>query len=329
MTRPPIEPVVWRAPSRPARSRRPTGTEPFPDPKVIRLPGEGPEDVVVDAAGRILTGIADGRILRVSPDGRTIETVGRTSGRPLGLHVLPGGDVLVCDAERGLLRLDPETGALSTLAEVAFASNAVAASDGTIYFTSSSRRFGLDHWMGDILEHSGTGRLLCLRPDGTMDTLLDGLYFANGVALTPDESAIIVAETGRYRLTRFPLDGSPPGTWIDNLPGLPDNVSVAADGTLWVALVIARDPRLDLLLRMPPVFRRVLWALPERLRPPPRRTAWVIAVDPHGRVVRDLQRPGDTFAMVTGVARHGDRLYLGSLTEPAICALEVEVSPGT
>jgi hypothetical protein len=202
----------------------------------------------------------------------------------------------------------------------------VAAKDGTIYVTSSSRRFDFDHWMGDILEQSGTGRLLRLRPDGTLETLLDGLYFANGVALTLDESAVVVAETGRYRLTRLNLADGRTDTPAGNLPGSPDNMSLAPDGTFWVAMVIARDPRLDLLLRLPPVFRKALWALPERLQPRPRRTAWIIALDADGHIVRDLQRPGTDFGMVTGVVQHGNRLYLGSLTDPAICAIDL---PGT
>ena len=77
-----------------------------------------------------------------------------------------------------------------------FCSNAVAAADGTIYFTVSSRRHGLDDWLSDILEHEPTGLLVRLSPGGEPQVLLDGLQFANGVALAPDESYVMVAETG-------------------------------------------------------------------------------------------------------------------------------------
>jgi hypothetical protein len=50
---------------------------------------------------------------------------------------------------------------------------------------------------------------------------------------------------------------------------------------------------------------------------------WVLGVDLDGRVVRDLQGPGDRFAMVTGVVRCGDTLYLGSLLGSAIGVLDL------
>jgi sugar lactone lactonase YvrE len=49
--------------------------------------GHGPEDVVVDGEGRIYTGVDDGRILRLSPDGQRIDVIADTGGRPLGLEL--------------------------------------------------------------------------------------------------------------------------------------------------------------------------------------------------------------------------------------------------
>ncbi len=44
--------------------------------------GEGPEDVLVDASGRVCTGLADGRIVRLAGPGQAPETVARVPGRP-------------------------------------------------------------------------------------------------------------------------------------------------------------------------------------------------------------------------------------------------------
>jgi sugar lactone lactonase YvrE len=294
----------------------------LPPVTLIPLPATGPEDVVVDGMGRLLTGVSDGRILRITPERRDIRTVAVTGGRPLGLHVMGDGRLVVCDAEHGLLRLDPETGALETLR---FASNAVTDTEGTIYFTQSSRRFGLARWQGDILEHSGTGRLLRRRRDGHVEVLLEDLQFANGVALTRDHSAVIVAETGSYRLTRLWLTGTRAGqrdVMADNLPGSPDNMATAPDGTIWVALANPRDPLLDLALRSPPAIRKAVWALPDRLQPGPRRTTRLINVDTDGRIVRDLRGRVDGFQMATGVVQHGGRLYLGSLISSTIAVLD-------
>jgi sugar lactone lactonase YvrE len=299
---------------------------------LIPLPGEGPEDVVADADGRLYTGLADGRVLRVDPGTRAVEQVGDTGGRPLGLEALPDGRLLVCDSVRGLLRLDPGSRAVETLVRevggtpLRFCSNAVAAADGTVYFSESTRRFGFDHWRSDIFEHSASGRVLRLGTDGRVETLLDGLRFANGLALAADESYLVVAQTAGYELTRLWLTGPRAGTaepWVANLPGFPDNVSRGPSGLVWVAMPNPRDRRLDALLPRAPWIRRAVHAIPERLQPQPVRTAWVIGVDERGDVVRDYQAPGERWAFATGVVENGGRLYLSSIAERSLAVLDL------
>lgn len=294
-------------------------------PRYLPLPGNGPEDVVVDSSGRLLTGLLDGRVLRVDPATGVVETVGDTGGRPLGLEALPDGRVLVCDSPRGLLRLDPDTGEIETLAAgMRFCSNAVAASDGTVYFSDSTRRYTFEHWRADIYEHTCTGRLMAWR-DGEVETLLDGLAFANGVALAADESYVVVAQTGAYCLTRYWLTGTQAGTaetWVDGLPGFPDNIARGESGLVWVTLPSPRDPRLDWLHPRAPWLRTVAWQLPEALAPKPVRTLWVLGVDPSGAVVRDLQVTGE-WSFATGVAEHDGRLYVASIAESSLAVLDL------
>jgi sugar lactone lactonase YvrE len=299
--------------------------------RLLGVDGAAPEDVVVDGAGRVVTGVDDGRLLRVGGGGR-VEPLADTGGRPLGVELLGDGRLLVCDARRGLLAVDAATGAVEVLvdrvagAPLRFCNNAAVATDGTVYFSDSSRRFGIDHWRADLLEHSGTGRLLRRDPDGAVEVLLEGLQFANGVALAPDESFVAVAETGAYRLTRLWLTGGGAGrtdVLVDNLPGFPDNLSCGPTGLIWIALGSPRVPLLDRLHRLHPAVRRGVWALPERLQPKPVRTLWVQAVDAGGALVHDLQGPGDRYAMVTGVREHQGRLYLGSLAERAVAVLDL------
>ncbi|MEH6379422.1 SMP-30/gluconolactonase/LRE family protein, partial [Streptomyces sp. KLMMK] len=238
---------------------RPAPPRPLPPLRMLRIGGPGPEDVVVDGDGRVLTGTGDGRIRRITlpgpRGGARVEEVADTGGRPLGLEALPDGRLLVCNAERGLLRVSPGAGGgVEVLADsvagepLRFCSNATAAADGTVYFTASSRRYGLRDWRADIVEHSGTGRLLRLPPGGVPEVILDGLQFANGAALAADESFVVVAETGAYRLTRLWLTGPRSGlrdTLIEDLPGFPDNLSRSADGTFWTALAAPREALLD------------------------------------------------------------------------------------
>ncbi|HEU4421157.1 MAG TPA: SMP-30/gluconolactonase/LRE family protein [Pilimelia sp.] len=331
MRRPPIRPVVWQPPRAPLRSRRRAGPVPLPPPRLIGLDGVGPEDVVVDPVGRVVTGLADGRVLRIDPASERVEMLADTGGRPLGIELLPDGRLLVCDARRGLLAVDSGSGAVVCLVDrvageaMRFCNNAAVTRDGTVFFSDSSRRFGIDHWRADLLEHSGTGRLLRRDPDGTVEIVLDGLQFANGVALAEDESFVVVAETGAYRLRRLWLRGERAGhtdVLVDNLPGIPDNLASGTGGLIWLALASPRDARLDMLHPRHPALRRAVWALPQRLLPE-RRTLWVQAVDASGAVVHDLQNPGRAYHMVTGVREHDGRLYLGSLVERSIAVLEL------
>lgn len=318
-------------------------TAPLPDLTTVAADAEGPEDVVVDAEGRVLAGLADGRIVRLtlSDEGRLdhYEVVARTGGRPLGLEVTAGGALLVCDARRGLLRVDPADGSVRVLADhvagvpLRFPSNVVEAADGSVYFTVSSRRYGLDEWAGDILERTGTGQLVRLRPGGEPEVLLDGLQFANGLALAPDESFAVVVESGAYRLTRYWLTGPAAGerdTLIDDLPGFPDNLSRGAGGLFWVAIAAPREAYLSLLHRSTsPAFRRALWRAVRKHPPGPRRTTGAMAFTTDGRVVHDLRRRRSPYRMITSVCERGDHLVMGSLLENglAICPLPLPLPP--
>lgn len=326
MPRPSLRPVVWDPPAAPERARAKASSPPMPSPTLCPLPAVGPEDVVLDADGLIITGTEDGRILRVDPTGGAVSEVARTGGRPLGIE-RAGDALVVCDAYEGLLRVDAGTGGVERLCTAAdgvplnLCNNAAVASDGTIYFTDSTQRFPLEHWRGDLAEHGGTGRLLRRRPDGATDVILDGLQFANGVALAPDESFVAVAETGSYRIQRVWLAGDRAGAaevLTDNLPGFPDNISTGSDGLIWIALGSPRNAVLDWLHPRRPVLRKALWALPEQLLPKPVETAWVLALDAGGTVVHDFQRSDPSFHLVTGVREQDGRVYMGSIVAAAV-----------
>jgi sugar lactone lactonase YvrE len=317
MARPSIAPQVWKAPK--VLKAAPM---PLPPLTVVPVNGTGPEDVLVDK-GHVFTGVDDGRVLRLTPDGRRLDLVADTGGRPLGLEWYPDGRLLVCDAKRGLLLVSRQGGDVEVLVprgpDLRVCNNAAVAKDGTVYFTDSSARFDLDHWKADLLEHSGSGRLLRRSVDGSVDVLLSGLYFANGVALAADESYVVVASTGSYRLDKVELASGKRTILDDNLPGIPDNVSTGSDGLVWVALASDRVPVLDLALRMPPVFRKAVWALPDRLQPKDKPVVWVRAIDgTDGRVVHDFRGVRPDYHMVTGVREDDGVVYLSSLEERAV-----------
>jgi sugar lactone lactonase YvrE len=327
MSKPSIQPLTWEPPPAPKLEGTWERNMALASLETLPVPGVGPEDIAVDAEGRYLTGLADGRICRVSDDARHLEIVADTGGRPLGIEHRADGQLIVCDARRGLLRVDPGTGEVETLVheldgrQLAFTNNAALHPDGSVLFTDSSLRFGIEHFKADLLEHSSTGRLLRWRESGEVEVLLEGLSFANGVALTHGGDAAVVAETSGYRLTRLWLAGERAGeqeVLIDNLPGFPDNLSTGPSGTIWIAMASTRNPALDFMLPRSPLLRKAAWALPDALQPKEARVAFVIGLDQDGAVTHNLQGPGDRFHYVTGVREHDGSLLLGSLVEGAM-----------
>jgi sugar lactone lactonase YvrE len=299
--------------------------------RVIQVPGHAPEDVVVDADGAIWTGTDDGAIVRIRP-GAAAEVVANTGGRPLGLAVSRDGRLLICDSHRGLLRLDPASGAFEILVSqvagrpLTFCSNVIESSDGTIFFTESTSRFPYEYYKGAVLEARASGSLFRRDVDGTVTTLATGLRFANGVALSADESALVVAETTACRVSTYPLTGSgvgEPVPLIEHLPGYPDNISLAPDGRIWVALVSERNAVGEWLAPRAPVLRRLLWRLPYSWMPNPKPLVWAIAVDLDGRVQAQLRTTDPRFALATGLVEHDGRLWLGCIGSSAVAYLDL------
>jgi sugar lactone lactonase YvrE len=311
--------------------------------------------VVVDLEGRLITGADDGRLWRwpaesvdaggdgaraangdsasAGSGGPAPELVADTGGRPLGIEVDPrDGSLIVCDAERGLLRVTGD-GTVTVLTDraagkpIRFCDNAAVTRDGTVYFTDSSDRYGISNWRLDLLEHRPNGRLLRYDPaSGHTDVVADGLYFPNGVTLTPDESALLFVETSAHRLMRISLDGGSP-TQLADLPAYPDNMAPVGDGTYWIALPSPRLASLERLLPYPRV-RQLVARVPERLQPQPKRYGLAALVDGDGRVLRTLHGPAGQYMMITGVRQHGSTLWLGSLTESAVARVSLEPAVG-
>lgn len=301
-------------------------------PTMRRLPigGRGPEDIAVHG-NRLVTGVADGRVLSFNPDGTDIQVVADTGGRPLGIEVMPDGRLLVCDAQRGLLRVDFDGGAVQPLntampgQTINLCNNATVTADGTVFFTDSTQHYGLDAFQSDIIERTASGRLLRRDPAGEVQVLLDNLEFANGVALADDESFVAVAETGAARVVRVWLIGPKAGqseVLIDDLPGMPDNLSTGTGGRIRVALPAPMLGLLHLVHRAPRRMRRLIGRAASALNHPPSVPARVMAVDRDGDIVGRIEgarRCG--YRMVTGVREFNGSLYLGSLLEDAVAAV--------
>lgn len=330
----PIEPVAWTAPPDPGY----TGPfEPNDRLKAIETlsvgDNHGPEAVAVDAEGRIYASTHEGRIVRLTADGTRPENWVETGGRPLGIRFDAVGHLVVADAFRGLLRIAPD-GTITVLATEAdgqpilYADDLDVAADGKIYFSDASTKFGARQWGGtyeasllDILEHGGHGRLLVWDPmTGAATTLISGLNFANGVAVSHDQTHVVVVETGSYRVLRHWLTGPKRGQTeplIEALPGFPDNIKPGLDGRYWIALISPRNKLVDALSGRP-FARKVIQRLPAFVRPKAALYGHIVAIDDRGSVVASLQDPAGAYRLNTSVLETRDYLYIGSLTMPAI-----------
>jgi sugar lactone lactonase YvrE len=324
----PIDPIAWTPPEAPA-------LEGIYQPNrllasVERLgegTGIGPEDVAVDSQGRIYGGMEDGRIIRFLPDGSHPELLADTGGRPLGLHFDETGNLIVADAKNGLLSIAPDGSitVLSTEADgVPFActDDIDIAVDGTIYFSDASFKFSFEEFTEELMEHRPNGRLMAYDPETkTTRVLMDSLNFANGVAVAPDQTSVVVVETGKYRVWRYWLSGPREGQseiLIDNLPGFPDGISSNGKGTFWLPLVSPRLADVDNIMLPRPFLRKIIMRLPESMLPAAENYGFVLGIDLEGRVVHNLQDPSASFSQITSVQEHEGMLYLGSLVEDAI-----------
>jgi sugar lactone lactonase YvrE len=285
-----------------------------------------PEDIAIDKNGNIYACSADGRIVRWQPDFSQPQTFVNTGGRPLGLHFDTVGNLIVADANRGLLAIDRESNmtVLSTQHEgrpYRLLENVEIAQDGTIYFTDASHKFTKKNLVDDLFEHQANGRLLAYDPTSkTTRLILGNIYFANGVALDAKEKSLFVVETGMYRILRHWIEGPKKGkTEVvrDNLPGYPDGLSVGSNDVLWVAIGSPRNESFDAMMPKP-FHRKIVHKLPKFLHPAPIRYSFILGLNQDGSVQHNLQDPQGNYAVISRVIEHQGNLYMGSFLENAV-----------
>src|SRR5215218_7948958 len=113
----PIAPAAWTPPVAPTLTGQYAQNTRLSS--VQKLPlgdGHKPEDVALDAEGKIYGGFEDGRIMVLQPDGTQPRLFADTHGRPLGLVFDREGNLIVADAIKGLLSVN-KAGEVKVLAE--------------------------------------------------------------------------------------------------------------------------------------------------------------------------------------------------------------------
>jgi sugar lactone lactonase YvrE len=174
-------------------------------------------------------------VLAVDLDG-TREVIVGVPSFPFCIDWLPGGQLLliVSSSDRRLLRRESD-GSLVTHADLRGLSDfpwneIVVDGRGNIYLNS----IGFDLMAG---EEAKPGIVALVTPDGSTRQVADGVLFPNGMAVTPDNSTLILAESYGQRLTAFDIEAdgglSNRRVWADLDGGYPDGICLDAEGAVW------------------------------------------------------------------------------------------------
>jgi sugar lactone lactonase YvrE len=173
-------------------------------------------------------------VIAVDPDGRS-EVIARVPTFPFCIDFLPDERLLIVSGRDGLLLRREPDGSLATHADLtSFAAppwnDIVVDGRGSIYVNNLGFAFGTGAAFAP-------GTVVVVTPDGKARQAADGLAFPNGMAVTPDNTTLIVAESYGERLTAFDIsaDGGLTNrrTWAETPGDHPDGICLDADGAVW------------------------------------------------------------------------------------------------
>lgn len=332
----PVRPVAWQSPPDRGYTGSFIANDALALAKSLPLEGErGPAAAAAAPEGGMFIATRGGHILHLNAASAQFSRFADTQGLPLGLAIADGR-LVIADARRGLLAADAQ-GGISVLASgdaegspLHFPTAVAAASDGTIYLADATSTPGIETralraGFLAMLQHGGDGRVLRYDPSsGKLTTVVDGLNFPAGLALTRDGRNLLVVEAGSYRVLRLPLSGESKGEaqlLLDNLPGLPAHIDRADDGTFWLGIAAPRSFILDRLSDRP-FLRKVLARLPRALRPHAARYGFLVHFDEDGNVLETLQDPSGRIAYATGAVEGPENLlFVTSLVGGEISVL--------
>ena len=253
-----------------------------------------PEAIAFDGNGLMYTANEDGRIIVLNRDGSNPQDYAQTGGRPLGLKFDLNGNLIVADAYQGLLLID--TSGQITVLTTGFGGvpfmltdDLDIGSDGTVYFSDATSLNNINNIANDWGQPNG--RLLSYNFNtGVTSLLLDNLYFANGVALSNDESFLVVNETAASRVRRYWLTGPNAGhsgvfAYVNqNSSWYPDNITHNDQFLFWVATI--NGP--------------------------------VLGLDENGQIIYRLNFNSNLLTENTSAIQYNDTLYLGSIQDSHI-----------
>ncbi|XVF43362.1 hypothetical protein PTKIN_Ptkin02bG0034400 [Pterospermum kingtungense] len=304
----------------------------------------GPESIAFDCKREgPYVGVSDGRILkwqgpnlgwkefavpspnrnRKTCDGSTSPDLEPTCGRPLGLKFNHATcNLYIADAYFGLLVVGPDGGVAQQLATSAEGvpfrlTNAldIDTNTGVVYFTDSSTIFQRRQILLSVATFDRSGRLLKYDTRTKKVTVIHrGLAFANGVALSKDNTFLLVSESAKMRILKFRIEDELANGYVPEqfakLSRIPDNIKSNEKGEFWIALNSGRG-------RIQKVNQTTLdgdsgipWISMDPIG---------VKYDQNGKILEQLDGNGGCiFDAVSEIEEYKGKLYIGSVVKPYV-----------
>lgn len=204
------------------------------------------EGVVIDKEGNAWGGGRNGKVYKVSPDGKVHEVAQLPEGSmPNGVTLDRAGNFVYCDlGKKAVMRLSPD-GKVSMIADragtlsLSLPNFCSYDAEGNLYVSNSSTQ-DISKVLAELTNPAPTGALVRIRPDGRGDIVAEGIYLANGTAIDPNEDAVYVLESSRNDCLRIQIkkDGTfgKPEIYSKDFPALPDGMAFDVDRNLYITL---------------------------------------------------------------------------------------------
>ncbi|CAF1122377.1 unnamed protein product [Rotaria sp. Silwood1] len=306
--------------------------------------GEGPESIE-PLNGLLYTGLKNGSIVEFDPITRKTRIIysslsvddhllncGKDNlehicGRPLGIRRFSDNELIVVQAyHEKLTQLisadDPRFGSRP----LRFVNDVDVLDGRYLFFTDSDWLYPRKEFMSVLLRADPRGRLIRFDLEtGKVRILNDQLSFPNGVQLSIDKQSVLVCETTFARIIRHWISGNnmkigKSEIFIDNLPGIPDNIRLTSTGNYWIAFAGVRhvnQPSFLDRLRNWPRLRAILSFMPGSITKIFKRLPHhgiVIELDKDtGHIIRSLHdAEGLIVPSASQVTEYNGYLYFGS-----------------
>jgi sugar lactone lactonase YvrE len=325
-----LQPLAWTPPVRPDLAGKLAENELLSATEWIHLDGwYGPEDIAFDHQGNLYAGVhvgktdfSDGRIIKIDTKGNICEFA-NTGSWVIGLQFDEDENLIDCDPSRGLISVN-RNGEITILAsedkngnQFLLPNDVDIASNGMIYFSNTSSKvpFGRLSALKILLETRPDGGLYSYNPKTKeVKALIEGSFFANGVAVSQNDDFVLLVELAKYRILRHWLKGVKKGqtdVFIDNLPGLPNGISRRKDGGFWLGFTTRRIDLLDK-IHPKPFLKKLVYALPLWMQPELEAFGMIMRLSESGEILKTYyDTSGKYVSEASSVEEHKGYIFIG------------------